>query len=65
MQSFNKNNHDKGLSVPSRLSIAFVVFYGTFKMIDGFAIELVAFLLAFAVYLVLPKQHTASTEQSK
>lgn len=48
-------DQDKGFSTSSRFLIAIVVFYATFKLVDSLAIELVAFLLATAVYLLLPK----------
>ncbi|WP_390241092.1 hypothetical protein [Vibrio sp. R78045] len=57
------NKKRYGLSLPNRLSIAFVVFYGVVKLMDGFAIELVGFLFALAAYLVLPHQDSASTNQ--
>ncbi|KFE28730.1 putative membrane protein [Vibrio cholerae] len=50
-------DQDKGFSTSSRLLIAIVVFYATFKLVDSLAIELVAFLLATAVYLLLPKSN--------
>jgi len=56
----------KGLSLPSRLSITFVVFYGAFNLLDGFAVGLIAFLLALAVFLFLPiLQSYAITEKSR
>lgn len=57
---------DNRLSLQNRLIITFVVFYGAFNLLDGFAVGLIAFLLALAVFLLLPiLQSYAIPEKSR
>ncbi|MDA0146300.1 hypothetical protein OCT63_18925 [Vibrio sp. RW] len=56
---------DNGLSLQNRLIITFVVFYGVFSLLEGFAVGLIAVLLALAVFLLLPIQHSHTTPEKR